>query len=110
MTPHVAKQAKVLNVFMRTANYVIPAGNTPLSPEESAYDPKVEAWKKAGHYGGPVGVNQNNTGRTYADWTNDGKDDTALRAELDKRWDEGGFYFFAVYVDIAMGPGAEYFS
>ena len=31
--PHIAREAKHLTVFQRTANYAIPAHNAPLDPE-----------------------------------------------------------------------------
>lgn len=33
MIPHIAKQAKHLHVFQRTANFILPAGNAPMDPD-----------------------------------------------------------------------------
>lgn len=33
MIPHIAKQAKHLHVFQRTANFILPAENAPMNPE-----------------------------------------------------------------------------
>ena len=44
MIPQIARQAKHLTVFQRTANYAVPLGNAPVAPEEQRQN--AENWQQ----------------------------------------------------------------
>ncbi len=99
--PVIAEQAKHLTVFQRTGNYVIPAHNRALDPEEvaeiKANYPALRAKARAsfsGNYfpvGGPsaMAVSEDERNREY-----------------ESRWQEGGLAFMAAYADFMTSEEA----
>jgi len=99
--PVIAEQAKHLTVFQRTGNYVIPAHNRALDPEEvaevKANYPSLRAKARAsfsGNYfpvGGPsaMAVSEDERNREY-----------------ESRWQEGGLAFMAAYADFMTSEEA----
>jgi len=54
--PHIAEQAKHLHVFQRTANYILPARNTPLDPERERQHKATYRERRAAAYETPFGI------------------------------------------------------
>ncbi len=100
--PEIAKEAAHVTVLQRTAQYSVPAGNRPVTPEEMA-DAR-ENWdsviaKMQGHAGGfPFDSHE----RMALDDTPEQR-----RALYERLWKRGGFKFFLDgYNDIAMSEEA----
>jgi cyclohexanone monooxygenase len=99
--PHIARQARELTVFQRTANHCVPARNGPM-------DPGIERKRKA-HYPEM---------RERARYTKSGDvvpqgeitimdlDDEALEVVLQDCWDQGGFYTQYPFADQMTDPQA----
>ncbi|MFJ6263308.1 flavin-containing monooxygenase [Rhodococcus erythropolis] len=100
--PIVAKQAKDLKVFQRTANYVLPARNDALSDHDIA-DLRAnsdEIWERA--FTQPFGMDIKQAGRLAADFT----PEEQLRI-LERGWEIGGFRFlFETFDDIFSDDGS----
>ena len=101
MTPVIAKQAKHLTVFQRTANYSIPAANAPVTDEEDAQvkaqyrERRERAWNSATG----LGFMPNKT--------------SALDVSPEERekayeasWNRLGFGFALTYYDILLNKQA----
>ncbi|HEX3826841.1 MAG TPA: NAD(P)/FAD-dependent oxidoreductase [Sporichthyaceae bacterium] len=100
--PLIAEQATELTVFQRTANYVIPARHHPLDAEFVAAR-KAEAAELRKR------LEQSVFGFDYAFVGKDLLDSTPeeIAAELDKRWEYGGFWFWlGAYIDPFFKPEA----
>lgn len=102
MVPEVAKDASELIVFQRTANYVVPTQNRPVSAEENAqikqrYDeifPHVRQHPFAMHFADP--------GRNVAD-----VDEDERNAIYEEIWEKGGLFFlFETFNDLQLDEGA----
>ncbi len=100
--PEIAKEAAHVTVLQRTAQYSVPAGNRPITPDEMA-DAR-ENWdtirtKMQAHQGGfPFDTHE----RMAADAT---REEQWIRYEA--LWQKGGFTFFLDgYNDIAMSEEA----
>lgn len=99
--PHVAKQAKHLHVFQRTANYSLPARNTPLPKEEVRAHKAEYASRRAAAYATPFGISG------YPP-----PEKAALEAEPAERekhyaarWAQGGtISFLFAYKDLLVNP------
>ncbi len=99
--PVVAEQADRLTVFQRTPNYVIPAHNRPMDPDEVAeiranYPALREVAKKtfSGNIfelGGPSALAVSEEERN---------------AEYERRWQTGGLSFMAAYADFMTSEEA----
>ncbi len=100
--PVIAKQATELTVFQRTAGWVIPARHAPLDPEF------IEARKAEG----PElrdRIRNSAFGMDYEFCPKNILDSSPeeIRAELDKRWDAGGFaLWLGAYVDTFFSAEA----
>jgi cyclohexanone monooxygenase len=95
--PIMAKQAKHLTVFQRTANYTVPAHNAPLDP---AYVRKVKATypemrKRAKAL--PAGIDLNINWASAMDSSEEER-----RRLYQERWDYGGFSFMAAFSDLLL--------
>jgi cyclohexanone monooxygenase len=100
--PLIAEQAAELTVFQRTANYVIPARHHPLDPEF------IEQRKAVALAERPI-LEQSFFGFNYELAPKNLLESTPeeIRAELDKRWQYGGFWIWlGAYVDPFFYPEA----
>jgi cation diffusion facilitator CzcD-associated flavoprotein CzcO len=95
--PIIAKQAKHLTVFQRTANYTIPAHNQPLDPEYvrqvKATYPQMRARAKTLPAGIDLKINMASAIETP---------DEERRRLFQERWDYGGFGFMASFSDLLL--------
>jgi len=95
--PIIARQARHLTVFQRTANYTIPAHNRPLDP---AYVAEVKASyremrKRA--KGLPAGIDLKINMASAIETP-----DEERRRLYQERWDYGGFGFMAAFSDLLL--------
>lgn len=92
--PHIAEQADRLFVFQRSANYSVPAGNTPLDDEARAQQKAGYAerrrlsWESGG--GSPHRVHPKNTLDASAE---------ERRVAYEERWKLGGVLFSKTFPD-----------
>jgi cation diffusion facilitator CzcD-associated flavoprotein CzcO len=94
--PLIAKQARDLTVFQRTANYIVPANNGPVPPE-------VVAARKADYAAIWRRVRESNFGFELYFLERGALDssDEERERELMARWEEGGFgIWLGAYADI----------
>ena len=94
--PLIAKQARDLTVFQRTANYIVPANNGPVPPE-------VVAARKADYAAIWQRVRESNFGFELYFLEKGALDasDEERERELMARWEEGGFgIWLGAYADI----------
>ncbi|MDA3038333.1 MAG: NAD(P)/FAD-dependent oxidoreductase [Actinomycetota bacterium] len=93
--PILAEQAEQLHVFQRTPNYVVPAHNRPLEPDEVAavkadYDGlRAQAWARPTGFLFPF-----NPGSIHD------VDADERRARLDRQWEIGGLPFLGAFGDV----------
>ncbi|GHF35522.1 cyclohexanone monooxygenase [Amycolatopsis bartoniae] len=95
--PAIARNAEDVTVFQRTPNYSIPARNRPLDPAEQA---KVKAdypRLRAEARMSSSGVLAETTGKGVFAVPEDER-----RAELDRRWENGGAAFVAAFTDTML--------
>ncbi|MEQ8815286.1 MAG: NAD(P)/FAD-dependent oxidoreductase [Thalassobaculum sp.] len=99
--PIIAEQAEHLTVFQRTANYTIPAHNTPLDPEAvrrvKADYPALRAWGKRMVNGIAFHPNPKPAGEATAE---------ERRDVYERRWAEGGLTFMAAFGDLMLDDEA----
>ncbi len=101
--PLIAKQARELRVFQRTASYSVPAHNAPL-------DPALEAEVKADY----AGFRARNSAMIAAFGSRTPRNDASaltagaatLRAELERRWAIGGLNFMGSFGDLMFDTAA----
>ncbi|MEM7325786.1 MAG: NAD(P)/FAD-dependent oxidoreductase [Actinomycetota bacterium] len=93
--PLLADQAKHLHVFQRTANYVIPARNRPLEPDETAAIKAGYAELRANARERPTGFLFPFNPGSIHDMT---ADEQAI--QLEKHWQIGGLPFLGAFGDI----------
>lgn len=101
--PLIAEQAKVLTVFQRTATYSVPARNGPLSDEEIAKTKANYAQLRADNRLQPAAFGARFTrggGSALA------ASRTAVRKDLERRWQLGGFGFMAGFNDFMLNKDA----
>ncbi|MGQ0846837.1 MAG: flavin-containing monooxygenase [Sporichthyaceae bacterium] len=100
--PHIAKQASELTVFQRTAGWVIPARHAPLDPEFIAERKAEGAALRERIKDSVFGFDYEFCPKNLLDSTPE-----EIRAELEKRWDHGGFWLWlGAYVDPFFFPEA----
>lgn len=100
--PEIAKQAAHLTVFQRTPNYSMPAHNGPVPAEEYARwqaDPK--GYRAASKY--TVGGFQNETREAILATETPRHE---IEAELERRWQIGGFRILGAFVDQGIDERA----
>jgi cyclohexanone monooxygenase len=95
--PIIAKQARHLTVFQRTANYTIPANNAPLDPQ---YVRQVKATypemrKRAKTL--PAGIDLKINWASAMDSSHEER-----RQLYQERWDYGGFGFMGAFSDLLL--------
>jgi len=95
--PIIARQAKHVTVFQRTANYTIPAHNRPLDP---AYVREVKASyremrKRAKALPAGIDVRVNNVSAVETP-------EEERRRQYQERWDYGGLGFMASFNDLLL--------
>jgi cyclohexanone monooxygenase len=95
--PIIAKQAKHLTVFQRTANYTIPAHNRPLDPDYvrqvKATYPEMRKRAKSLPAGIDLKVNMASAVETAHE---------ERRRQYQERWDYGGLGFMAAFSDLLL--------
>jgi len=102
--PVIAKDAKHLTVFQRTANYSIPAKNRPLMSDEvneikNRY-PEIRKGAKANRAGIASMKPGSNSAMSVSE--------TERHEEYQRRWEEGGTGFTAAYSDIGTDDAANF--
>ena len=103
MIPHIARQAKSLHVFQRTANFILPARNEPLDRAKEAKHKAEYRQRRVAAYDTPFGI------AGYPPPT-----DSALAATPEERdaayeqkWQEGGgISFLYAYTDLLLNQAA----
>ena len=102
--PVIAKEAKHLTVFQRTANYSIPAKNRPLESNEvdDIKNRYAEIRKQARE--NRAGIASMKPGLNTAMSVSE----TERHDEYQRRWDEGGTGFTAAYSDIGTDDTANF--
>jgi len=94
--PHIARQAKHLTVFQRTANYAVPLANALVEPEQQRWNadhwPQLRAKSRDRFMGVPFESPQPSALTVSPE---------ERRARYDRLWNEGGFRMVASsYADI----------
>lgn len=98
----VAEIAAELHVFQRSANYIIPAQQGPLDPDEYAEVKRTyPARRHHLRHGKPGGLFIKGTGRSALDDTPEQRDE-----EYAKSWGRGGFNFLVTYNDLTTSQAA----
>jgi cation diffusion facilitator CzcD-associated flavoprotein CzcO len=95
--PYIARQARHLTVFQRTANYTIPAHNRPLDPayvkQVKASYPEMRRRAKTK----PAGIDYALPTSAAADTQEDER-----TRKFQERWDYGGLGFMATFNDLLL--------
>jgi|GEM_PF-999654 len=101
--PLIAEQARSLTVFQRTATYSIPARNRALEAEEIAATKANYPQLRAANRLQPAAF-----GATFkrGDSSALEADPKEFAAELEERWNNGGFGFLGAYNDFLLNPEA----
>ena len=100
--PVIAAQARHLTVFQRTANFSIPARNTPLTPaERDSFRSNYPELRRIAREESRNGIVQELPDRGALD---DG--DNARRAKYEARWTRGGLTFMGVYNNLVLDKAA----
>ena len=99
--PHIAREAKHLTVFQRTANYAIPAHNAPLDPNteiktKATYN-EMRARAKTTPGGLDVVYNQ--------DLVHDATPEEQFAA-FERNWQRGGLGFMSAFSDLMLEKSA----
>lgn len=100
--PQIARQAKSLTVFQRTANFSVPAHNGPIDRAEEARmlakytDIRREAQTTLGGF-----LQRLANDKSAIDATEDER-----QYEYQKRWDVGGFAIGGAFNDLAFNPAS----
>jgi cyclohexanone monooxygenase len=103
MIPIIARQAKHLHVFQRTANFSLPARNAPMEPErERRHKTEYPARRRAAHDTPfAIGGHPKPT-RSALDVASDER-----RAAYEAKWQEGGsISFLYAYTDLLVNKDA----
>ena len=103
MIPIVAKQAKQLYVFQRTANFSLPAMHAPLDPEKERQHKATYAERRRAAYDTPFGI------AGYPPPTKSALEVAPEErdAAYEKKWNEGGsISFLYAYVDLLTNKAA----
>jgi cyclohexanone monooxygenase len=97
MTPVIAGSAARLTVFQRTANYSIPAANSPVTDEEDAYVKANYRERRDQARNSPSGLGFVPDTRAAADVPKAERDEA-----FEKAWNRLGFGFALVFKDILL--------
>jgi len=99
--PHIAKQAKHLTVFQRTANFSIPAHTGPIDKEyEESLLKDYVGFRKVARDSGS-GIVSAMPEKSALEVTPEERDQ-----EFQKRWDIGGFAIGGAYIDLLFSEEA----
>ena len=101
MTPVIAKQARRLAVFQRTANYSIPAANAPVSDEEDAAVKANYRARREQAWNSPTGLGFKPNRQSALD-VSPGEREKVYEAA----WNRWGFGFALAYYDILLSKPA----
>ena len=99
--PLIAEQADQLFVFQRTPNYVVPAQNRPIAPDEMATikasygDLRTTAWESFSAF-----EFERNSGSVFD------MDEADRAAQFEKYWDIGGLPFLGCFGDLLSNKAA----
>ena len=103
MIPHVAKQAKHLHVFQRTANFSLPARNAPMDLAREAQHKSEYVERRRAAYDTPFGI----AGFPPPDKTADEASAAERDAQYEAKWAEGGsISFLFSYTDLLLDKDA----
>lgn len=103
MIPHIAKQAKHLHVFQRTANFSLPARNAPLDPEKERKHKAEYPERRKAAYDTPFGI----AGYPPPDKTAAEASEAERNAQYEAKWAEGGsISFLFSYTDLLLDKEA----
>lgn len=97
MTPVIARQARHLTVFQRTANYSVPAANAPVSDEEDAQVKASYRQRRENARNSPSGLGFIPNGTSALDVSEEERE-----REYEKAWNRLGFGFALTYKDILL--------
>ena len=105
--PIIAEQAAELFVFQRTATYSVAARNGPLDPAEEAAVKADYAGFRARNRANPGGFGSRFAwgDRSALEMTPDERE-----AELEHRWQQGGFALLGAFVDLLSDPQANEYA
>jgi len=101
--PVLAEQAGHLTVFQRTAAYVVPAGNRPLTAEEVA---EVKADYPAFRAANSLMTLGFGSRRPASDTPALAVDEDERRRVFEERWQRGGLSFLGSFADLLVDTGA----
>jgi cyclohexanone monooxygenase len=103
MIPHIARQAKHLHVFQRTANFSLPARNQPIEPDKERSHKANYAERRRAAFDTPFGIAGHPAPTKSAlDVTHEER----LRA-YEAKWAEGGsISFLYTYTDLLVNKEA----
>ncbi|HEY4344290.1 MAG TPA: NAD(P)/FAD-dependent oxidoreductase [Parvibaculum sp.] len=104
--PLIAKQAKHLTVFQRTANFTLPAGNRPLNEDElrKTKETLIEDRQRARTTNGGIICFE------YNETPSEEMTPEERYRELDSRWHMGGFAFLGAYADLMATQEANHIA
>lgn len=105
LIPALAQQARQVTVFQRTPNFSIPAQNRPLDPAEQQRVKADYARLRAEARRTASGTLVHPTEHRAVDLP-----ERELRAELGRRWADGGFAFIVAFTDTMVTPEANEIS
>ena len=102
----IAKVAKELIVFQRTANYVIPAHHRTHTEDEIAELKSNRKRQLEVTMQTAFGIDVEMSTKAFAEFTEEERE-----KEIERRWSQlGGFYFSGVFADLAINPEAEEYA
>ncbi len=101
--PHIAKQAKHLHVFQRTANFSLPARNAPLDPDKERNHKAEYPDRRRAAYDTPFGI----AGYPAPVKTAEEASAEEREAQYAAKWAEGGsISFLYSYTDLLLDEDA----
>ncbi len=101
MTPIIAKEAKHLTVFQRTANFSIPASNAPVSDEEDRLVKATYRERREQAWNSPTGLGFKPNKQSALDVSQEERDKVYEAA-----WNRLGYGFALSYFDILLSKPA----
>jgi cyclohexanone monooxygenase len=101
--PILAGRARTLTVFQRTANYTVPARNTPLDPEFVA---RIKADYPAFRARNSLQINAFGSNMPRSSIPARELTPEERRAALEARWEYGGLFFLGAFGDLLLDQAA----
>jgi len=101
--PVIARQAKALTVFQRTATYTVPAKNGPL---DRGYEAKIKADYPAFRARNRQQINAFGSNMPRSKVSVHEMNEAGRRAALEARWDFGGLFFLGAFGDFLLDQAA----